>query len=313
MVIVATSCGSDSAEPIASPTDASTPQASPTPTALLCRLPIDRGGGALLDIPQTPIGVGVVSSTDDPTSQVKLPDGEPRSGLSYDWAFKRWLPVPFRWVAPDGTRYVYIDSQGRLHLVGVTDGSDAVIQGPGWGVYGFTSGGIYAGVFDVASQPSLHGLWRISPTDGTTRELITYGTWLVVGADAAWSVLQSGPASSVPENSLGFVLNRLDLRTGQLETWYTSSSGRIRVATLDSSARPVLVNVDTAQILIVTSSGAAQSIMAGSLPFELMADSHGIWFTQPMTASIYLVQGSDPQRLGQYGYGGTMQFAGPCH
>ncbi len=118
----------------------------------------------------------------------------------------------------------------------------------------------------------------------------------------------------MPENSVGLVLKRLDLKTGQAQTWYTSSNGRLRVAALDSSGQPVLVNVDTAQILLVTAAGAAQTIATGGLPFDLMADTHGIWFTQPMGISIYLLQGGNlPQHLGQYGYAGAMLlFAGPC-
>src|SRR5260370_34777177 len=95
--------------------------------AVLCRPPIDRGTGAVLDIPATPIGPKVFNSTDDPASQVKLPDRGPRSALSYGWAFKRWLPVPHQWLSPDGARYVYADSQGRVRLLGVSDGSDSVI------------------------------------------------------------------------------------------------------------------------------------------------------------------------------------------
>src|SRR5260370_21065222 len=135
--------------------------------AVLCRPPIDRGTGAVLDIPAPPIGPKVFNSSDDPVSQVKLPDGEPRSALSYDWAFKRWLPVPHQWVSPDGARYVYADSQGRVHLAGVSDRSDAIIaSGANWGLYGFTETGIYAGQRDPSKQPSLLGLWRLSPTGG---------------------------------------------------------------------------------------------------------------------------------------------------
>jgi hypothetical protein len=203
-----------------------------------------------------------------------------------------------------------------VHLFGVSDGMDAIIaSGANWGLYGFTATGIYAGQRDPSKQPSLLGLWRLSPTGAAAEEVTTDGTWLVIGPDAAWSVVQSGPASGppVPENSVGLVLKRLDLKTGEAQTWYTSSNGRLRMAAIDSSGQPVLVNVDTAQILIVTSAGAAQIIVTGGLPFDLMADPHGIWFTQPMSASIYLLQGGSlPQRLGQYGYGGTMLFAGPC-
>jgi hypothetical protein len=316
-VMVVTSCGSapTASGTSQSPTVSSAASASPTQAALSCRLPVDRGTGAFLDIPSAPIGTAVFNSADDPTSQVKLPDGEPRVALSYDWAFKTWLPVPFSWVDPDGTRYVYADSQGRVHLVAVPAGSDSVIASAAiWGLYGFTSNGIYAGRRNPTMQPSLLGLWRIPPAGGAAQQLAADGTWLAIGVDAAWSVVQVGPppTSQVPENSVGSVLERLDLRSGQIGAWYTSTSGRFRVAVLNSIGQPLLVNVDTAQVLVVTSAGAAQAITTGGLPFDLMADSHGIWFTQPMISSLYVVQGTVPQRIGQYGYGGSMLFAGPC-
>jgi hypothetical protein len=145
--------------------------------------------------------------------------------------------------------------------------------------------------------------------------LLPDGTWLVVGTDAAWSVVQDAgvpPRPAVPEGSFGSVLKRFDLTSRQITTWYTSASGRFRVAALDSSGLPLLVNVDTGRLLIVTAAGAAQTIETGGLPFELMADSHGVWLAEAMSHAVYLVEGSTAVRLGQYGGGGTILFAGPC-
>ena len=198
----------------------------------------------------------------------------------------------------------------------MSNGSDSVVASSAiWGVYGFTNDGIYAGKRSPSKQPSLLGLWRIPPTGGTAQLLVADGTWLVVGADAAWSVVQDAgvpPRPAVPEGSFGSVLKRFDLKTAQVTTWYTSASGRFRVAALDSTGRPLLVNVDTGQLLIMTAAGAAQTIETGGLPFELMADSHGVWLASFMAHSVYLVEGSTAVRLGQYGGGGTMLFAGPC-
>ena len=297
--------------------------ASPSPTpsnpSLPCRLPVDRGTGAFIDIPANPSdqGTRVLQSTSDPASQVNLPNGEPRVALSYDWALKRWLPVPSRWVAVDGTRYVYTDSQARVHLVGISNGSDKIVaSGANWGLYAFTADGIYAGQRDPSKQPSLLGLWRISTSGGAPRQLADQGTWLVVGTDAAWSVVQQGlPAngSSVREDSVGIVLMRLDLQTGRTATWYTRAAGRFRVATLDAIGRPVLWGVDGPVIWIVTAPGAAQTINPGGSISEVMADTNGIWYMDPMVSSVYLIKGSIAQRVGQYGYGGLSPvFAGPC-
>jgi hypothetical protein len=282
-------------------------------------LPVDRGDGAFIDIPTNfpDQGTRVLQSSSDPTSQVNLPNGEPRVALSYDWALNRWLPVASRWVAPDGKRYAYTDSQARVHLVDVSRGSDTIVaSGANWGLYAFTSGGIYAGQRDPTKQPSLLGLWRISPSGGTPSRIADQGTWLVVGTDAAWSVVQQGlppNGSTVREDSVGSVLMRLDLQTRQTTTWYSSAGGRFRVATLDALGRPVLWGVDAQVIWVVTSAGAAQALNVGGMIFDVMADTNGIWYVDPMASSIYLIKGTVAQRLGQYGYGGPGPvLAGPC-
>jgi hypothetical protein len=301
--------------PSSTPTVTS-PAPSPSEPAVACHLPVDRGAGAFIDIPATPLETRVLQSTSDPTSQVSLPNGEPRVALSYDWALKRWLPVPSSWVAPNGTRYAYTDSQARIHQVDVSSGSDVVLaSGANWALYAFTTDGIYAGQRDPSKQPSLLGLWRISPSGGAPKQLTDQGTWLVIGTGAAWSVVPQGlppNGSRVRDDSVGSVLMRLDLQTGKAMTWYTSTGGRFRVATLDASGRPVLWGVDASVILIVTAVGAAQTIYADGV-FDVMADTSGIWYTSPMASAIYLIKGNVASRMGQYGYGGPSPvFAGPC-
>jgi hypothetical protein len=297
-----------------------TPTSTSTAYKVLCRLPMDRGTGAFLDVPANPPQQNgmVDKSAEDPASNITRPNGEPRIALSYDWPLNRWLPVPYQWVSADGARYVYPDSQARVHLVGVSDGSDQVIaSGALWGIYGFGSDGlIYAGQRDPSKQPSLTGLWRIPTSGGAPQQLASQGTWLAIGTDAAWSMVSNGPPPSgysIPEGSLGTVLQRLDLKSGAIATWYTSNTGgRYRVAAVDAAGRPVLVGVATApQLLIVTGAGAAQPITSSTV-FDLMADSHGIWYEDTMGVSVYLVEGSAGRWMGQYGFGGNFKFAGPC-
>lgn len=255
----------------------------------------------------TPAG-GALDSTPDPLSQVKLPDGEARLGLSYDWALHIWVPVPFELVSPDGSQYVYTDSQSRIHLVKLVGSSDSIVaSGVRWGLYAFKSDGIYAGQRDPSKQPSLLGLWRIPSTGGTAQQLVADGSWTLIGADAAWSVWQDGAATTE-----GTVLVRIDLKTGQSETWYTSPAP-FRIVALGPSLMPVLTETGTSLIRAVTAAGVAQTIFRPSAAsVTVMSDSHGIWVADAFSLAIYLWQGTSAQRLGGWASGGLLQFAGPC-
>lgn len=310
---------SPSSFPVASASP--TAVASPMPVAqTLCTLPVDRGSGALFPILFPIRSNPNTLPLDDPASTVKLPDGEQRAGLSYDWQIKSWLPVPYKWVADDGAHYVYTDAQSRVHLVAVPGGADEILaSGATWGIYSYGTGGIYAGQRDVTKSPSLLGLWMIPLTGGAPEKLSQQGTWLAVDADAAWSVVQdqSTTQAQVPESSYGSMLMRFDLLSRQVTTWYTSASGDFRVATVDHDGLPILVTIpfrpgNREQVLRVTSVGVAKTIASSVSILDVMADAHGVWFADGMMVSIYIVRAAAPEWMGQYGFNGSMKFAGPC-
>ena len=93
-----------------SPSVAATPSPSPLPPvsgSLACRLPISdgtSGSGGFLTFPGGQFAA-------DATSSVSVPGpaagGRKSFGLTYDKAYKKWLPVPYDWVSPDGSKYVY--------------------------------------------------------------------------------------------------------------------------------------------------------------------------------------------------------------
>jgi hypothetical protein len=235
--------------------------------------------------------------------------------LSYDWPLQRWLPVPYKWVAPDGGHYAYTDSQSRIHLVRVKDSSDRIFaSGANWGLYAFTADGIYAGQRDPTKQPSLLGLWRFPRLGGPPEKLASQGTWLGIGSGAAWSVVQENGPDYWPlalENSFGKVLQRLDFQTRQITSWYTSEKGRVRVAAVDSIGRPVLIGIDSGNmlVLIVSAPGVAQIAGRGGVT-DAMADSHGIWYLD--RSLINLVEGGIDRRIGQGPLGVRLVFAGAC-
>jgi hypothetical protein len=64
-------------------------------------------------------------------------------------------------------------------------------------------------------------------------------------------------------------------------------------------------------VLIVTARGTAQSFNSSSYVPDVMADAHGVWYLDPMLNSVYLTDGSQGRRMGQFG-SGTIKFAGQC-
>ena len=76
--------------------------------------------------------------TADDASVVGLPGGQTLGGnqprpYSYDFAAKRWLPVPVDMVSPDGQSYLYESVSGgvgTLHIYSLRDQKDRVIKAP---------------------------------------------------------------------------------------------------------------------------------------------------------------------------------------
>ena len=64
----------------------------------------------------------------DPRSAVTVAAGTTQPGMGYsDWfgstydsAYAKWLPVPYSWVVPDGTRYAY-PGIGGIHVQNVAN------------------------------------------------------------------------------------------------------------------------------------------------------------------------------------------------
>jgi hypothetical protein len=173
-----------------------------------------------------------------------------------------------------------------------------------WGLYGWSAGAIYAGKIDPGKR-SLQGLWRISPTGGTPQQLTSLGTWLAIGAGAAWSVVQS------PDGTAS-VLKRLDLNAGEISTWFTSPGGYFRVATVSPSgivALFALSGFNNGQMWLVTAPGAAISYRSAAF-WDAMTDSHGVWYVAGWwDLSIRLATDSHGRRMTGVS---NVNFAGPC-
>src|SRR5229473_379467 len=103
--------------------------------ALSCRLPVYAGGpgsGGFVIFP----GSTFVA---DPRSAVTVPSPSPGSatptpqqygpgyagwyGTTYDAKYSKWLPVPWAWVSPDGSRYAY-PLNGDIYVQSVSGGPE---------------------------------------------------------------------------------------------------------------------------------------------------------------------------------------------
>ncbi len=322
--------------PSVTPTPATSPSAAPTPTptaptpspsaaAVMCRLPIDRipagGAGAFLDIPvwtsdQDVLGRTPTSPPEDPESQVKLPNGDPPAALAYDWSLKRWLPVRPEWVSPDGSQYAYTDSQSRIHVVKVTSGADRVIaSGANWAVINFSSEGIYAAIRDPQKQPSINGLSLIAVDSGKIRRIADSAPWELVDKGAAWAAVNPGfptqSAGGLPDKGYGNTLQRLDLQTGTVTTWYTAS-GPFLLLAVDPTGHPIMARDRAGSVIWkVTVPGAVETVGSGFVAGAL-SDAHGTWFIESMTISVFLIDGNRTRAMARYGSGGIVRIAGAC-
>jgi hypothetical protein len=261
------------------------------PLAIDCRLPVyagQPGSGGFVVFP----GSTFIA---DPGSAVALPSPSPGStpvpqggpgygpgygspGLSYDRAYKKWLPVPSNWVSPDGNHYAYI-SDG-IYAVNVADGKQIELrEGRTWTIVGVQNIGVYAG------DQSVGGLW-LFPFSGTPRQITTGGYWQAATSTAAYGT----PTSAVPQGASSGIL-RLDLATGKSSEWFARPDTQSSVTGFDQKGEPIInvrfLNGTGSEIWIVTGANSGSPISGFVTSYTSygfnswstpIADSHGIWF-----------------------------------
>ncbi|MFI5283083.1 MAG: hypothetical protein ACHQ0J_08135 [Candidatus Dormibacterales bacterium] len=267
------------------------PGSSPFPpgSAPTCRLPIDQGqpgsGGFIV----FPAGSYVA----DPRSGVTLPSTAPSPapnqygggfagfGLSYDHLHDRWLPVPYSWVVPDATHYVYPGQQG-VYVVNVADSTVSELgEGKQWIILSVTAQGVYGAV------PQLAGLWFL-PFSGSAQQITASGYWQAVGGGAAYGTSSSAVPQGVPNPIL-----RLDLKTGASEPWFAVDQGNSSVVGFDLNGSPIITvsgGDNGSYLWVAPSVGHAIeiAILSGTYAYYYnqtfispnwppIADAHGIW------------------------------------
>jgi len=265
VALLASACGSDAtiAAPERTPLLAISPSAAGTPTAnpsnvvtatLNCRLPVTT----------------ITTPGESPAGWLTFPGGQferdPASGRmrssghlpSYDRAIGAWVPVEYEYVSPDGASYVlYRDETTEVpnafYLVDARSGARRLIpsaQAPDtkWQlVLDYANEGVYLAAPGNGMAPPVPGLWLLDPKTGDIRLIDRSHVWAKVAVGAAWSVEPFAPGAA------DYKVYRLDLRTGQVATWYeTKTAIRPLSPTPDGGLLIVYGEVGSLHIAVLT-------------------------------------------------------------
>jgi hypothetical protein len=277
IALMLTACGGSSAGANNSPS------ASSSAAALNCSLPIRSASGQQAGFLSIPSGKFAA----DPNV------GTSANGMTYDRPLKRWLPVNWAQLLPDGSAYAYTKEasptqfRNEIHIVDVATGRDRVVYNQdAYHVVAYQPDGIYLD-HHLNGTDASNGLWRLDPTSGSLKAYPAgeKATWGWIAAGGAWSYSVDG--NRFGSNSFA----RLDLSTGAVETWFQVASPQppepgsksIRLLGLDGSQPLVQVYVDdhTSEIWRLSAAGQATrlpDLALGPLsPPSSVADSHGTW------------------------------------
>lgn len=277
---------------------------------LSCTLPVyvgAPGSGGFLSFPSG-------NFTADPRSAVAVPSPGPvpgpgygynPSGMAYDRAHSRWLPVYQQLVAPDGNHYAYGSSDG-IYVVDPTSNTQVELgQGHPWQVLRTLNDRVYATI------PSTAGFWVV-PFSGSPVEVTTAGYWSGASASAAYGT----PTSAVPQGATQ-QMQKLDIATGKITDWLALNGASLSVQGFDASGNPIVQAYYSGGWELWLASGPSSSYIIGNsyqgfnLQGAPFADTHGIWLpiynqwaNSPAVAlfvpgqGLYVIQGTGVQIAG---------------
>jgi len=235
--------------------------------------------------------------------------------VSYDAAVKRWLPVARAQVRGDGLAYVYAKpnnypassaryNEKRIHLVTPADGTDRVIySGQSLFVLAWEPEGIYLAAVGHSDGPA-QAMWRLDPATGSITQLPSSAGFRAIRQGVAWT----DNWVIVPRR-----LDRIDVATGQTQTWVTANErGWIWFVGLDANGDP-LVDLGPAadgswRLFVYTAPGQGTLIASVTVHQEPISDRYGTWLAGEN--AIYLLKPGPRLEKVSDVTGGTI--AGPC-
>ena len=231
------------------------------------------------------------------------------SAFYYDRAVSTWVPVAGGAVSPDGSHYAYMSfpavDRGVMNIVNVANGSvrthpaTYVFDLARYVVLDYAKEGIYLG----NAYEGLGGVSLMDPDSGAIRDAGPYYFYpvMVVAGSAVWFG-SANPADPNPapggiaaaSDSVDFY----DFISGSQTPWLYLPGTSVQVVAVDAAGHPLVLvtqgfsDSENAELLLLTSPGAAQQILHGtwaelSNTFgSFIADRHGVWFGS--AAGIYL-------------------------
>lgn len=292
-----------SPEPTAS-VQAATEFGAPVPDSgagLSCKVPIsgfNPGTGGFVTFPGGKFVLDQASNVPLPANTVLT------GGYTFDRAVSRWLPVPWDWVTPDGSRYAYTDRAGAVHVVDVASGSDrsldfaqgavAIKPDEKLVVLDFSKEGIYL-MAAPASGGFPHGLWLADPAGGGVRQLTDQGSWQRVNNGAIWG--NPTPGAGAGAQAGGDSLARLDLKAQAIGSWYQRAGTQLIVVGFDGDHPLAMISTPAStEIWAFSGPSNGMKVYAGpgqDAPGALhltgpgVWDSHGLWLGSPEGLLLY--------------------------
>jgi hypothetical protein len=256
------------------------------------------------------------------------PSASKGNGFAYDRGFNRWLPVDWRFVSDDGTKYVYATypdtspspgASSVIHLVTVATGADRVVTRTGQYVINDYSGnGVYLTEWIGGHDgPGPEIGWVLNPSTGAVRGLSRgqkYGYWVAAGA--GWRTDYNPADPSVHNGPTGGNrVTRIDLGSGAEATWfYQQGADWVQVVGFDRQGHPLIASAvassgtQVVDLWLLTDASHRTRIYSGpQFTNWMMADANGIWLSDG--ATTYLYAGGSLRQMASTGG----QIAGGCH
>jgi hypothetical protein len=266
---------------------------------------------------------------------------DPQSRGTYDAAVGKWLPVPYSWIAPDGSAYAYTDG-ATAHLVNAKTNLSRSVPLPHQAmVIGYDTSGVYLVQVTPNTDANRLGLDLLDPITGAA----SY-TQLHPGHQLSYTIVHDGFAYVVEgsENSgqfptdgpkpIGNGILRSALSRSADAAYYLAltsvmsiNDAAMQILGFDGGEQPVLAARRTDYYRIYTAAsirnGGTPSGPAGPPQYDgppkaewnpagpARGDKHGIWFASKSGSIWFYAAGKPMQRVAQLPMR-SPTIAGPC-